>query len=276
LTAIVRRRMIDPVGQARGEGGRSVADRVSVVLEHCATSSHPLSLAELATRTGLPKTTLHRVCWKLEELGLLNHSDGGFEVATRLFALGSMNPRLRRLRAIAMPYLHTLVAESGWVVNLAVLSDHRALIVEELSGGQMARVARMGGVSMPLHATAIGKALLSGMPDDELDELLGEASLRPFTGRTVVRPKILREQLAVVRARRVAFSHEEWRMGTSGVASPVTSNGQVVAALALVGISDEAGLRRLAHPVRRAADAVGVALDARSAGHGVPYAERRR
>ena len=60
--------------QGRGEGGRSVAERVSVVLEHCAASSRPLTLTELAARTGLPKTTLHRVCWKLEELGLLNHS----------------------------------------------------------------------------------------------------------------------------------------------------------------------------------------------------------
>ena len=62
------------VRQGRGEGGRSVAERVSVVLEHCAASSRPLTLTELAARTGLPKTTLHRVCWKLEELGLLNHS----------------------------------------------------------------------------------------------------------------------------------------------------------------------------------------------------------
>ena len=117
-----------------------------------------------------------------------------------------MNPRLRRLRVIAMPYLHALAAESGWVVNLAILSGDRALIVEEVSSGQMPQIARMGGTSMPLHATAIGKALLSGLPADELDALLGEEPLHPFTGRTVVRPNLLREQLAAIRACGVAFS----------------------------------------------------------------------
>jgi DNA-binding IclR family transcriptional regulator len=114
----------------------------------------------------------------------------------------------------------------------------------------------MGGTSMPLHATAIGKALLSGMPEDELDALVGEEPLHPFTGRTVVRPNLLREQLAAIRACGVAFSHEEWRMGTSGVASPVVVHGEVHASVALVGISDASALRRLADPVRRAADGV--------------------
>src|SRR6266487_162934 len=93
-----------------GEGAPSVADRVFAVLESCAGSSHPLTLVDLVERTGLPKTTLHRMCWKLVELGMLEHAQDGFRIGTKLFALGSMNPGLRRLRAIAMPYLHTLVA----------------------------------------------------------------------------------------------------------------------------------------------------------------------
>src|SRR3954471_179194 len=104
----------------------SVADRLFSVLESCASSSRALTLVDLVDRTGLPKTTLHRTCWKLVELGALEHDAEGFRVGTKLFALGSMSPRLRRLRVIGMPYLHDLVAVTGRVANLAVLSEGRA------------------------------------------------------------------------------------------------------------------------------------------------------
>ena len=244
-----------------GEGGPSVADRVFLVLESCAASDRPLSLAELVQRTGMPKTTLHRVCWKLVQHEMLEHDDEGFRVGTKMFALGSTNPRLRRLRSISMPYLQALVARSGWVVNLAILSNRRALIVEEVFGDQMPSVRRMGGATMPLHATAIGKALLSGLEADALDDLVGTSALRPFTRRTIVRPNLLRDHLARIRRTGIAFSHEEWSMGTSGVAAPVIAGGRVVAAVALVGVPDETTMRHLAHPVRVAADGVGRALD---------------
>lgn len=244
-----------------GEGGPSVADRVFLVLEACAASSRPLTLAELVHRTGMPKTTLHRVCRKLVEHEMLERDEDGFRVGTKMFALGSMNPGLRRLRSMSMPYLQALVARSGWVVNLAILSNRRALIVEEVFGDAMPTVVRMGGATMPLHATAIGKALLSGLEPDELDDLVGTGALRPYTRCTMVRPNLLREQLAAIRRTGIAFSHEEWRMGTSGVAAPVVAEGRVVAAVALVGVPDAAAIRRLAGPVRAAAEGVGRALE---------------
>jgi DNA-binding IclR family transcriptional regulator len=241
--------------------GPSVADRMFTVLETCAASSEPLSLTEVAQRTGMPKSTLHRVCWGLVEHGMLEHGDGGFRIGTRLFVLGSRNPGLRRLRSLAMPYLQALVARSGWVVNLAIRADRHALIVEEVFGGHPKSVAHMGGERMPLHATAIGKALLSGLEPGELDALVGARLLPAFTRRTIVRPDVLRGSVLRTRATGVAYSHEEFRMGTSGVASPVVAGGRVVAAVAVVGVPDATMLRGLAQPVRRAAGDLGAALE---------------
>ena len=243
-----------------GEGGPSVADRVFVVLESCAGSSQALTLVDLVERTGLPKTTLHRMCWKLVELGMLEHADNGFRIGTKLFALGSMNPGLRRLRAMAMPYLHALVERTGWAVNLAVLADDRALIVEEIYGAQSQTMRRMVGGRLPLHATAVGKALLSGYSDARLDAILS-TRLRPYTRTTIVRPNLMRDQIDVVRRTGVAFSHEEWSVGTSGVASPVEVAGTVVAAIAAVGPPGEQGLRQRAGSVHHVAGAVSRALD---------------
>lgn len=246
---------------AGGEGRPSVVDRVFCVLESCAGSSRGLTLVDLVERTGLPKTTLHRVCWKLVDLGMLAHSEDGFRIGMKLFALGSMSPDLRKLRAAAMPYLHQLVNETGWATNLAVLADRRALIVEEVYGGLSAARRRTVGGRLPLHATAVGKALLAGYDEARVDLLVGTGMLRPYTPTTVVRPNLLRDQLATARRTGVAFSHEEWSMGTSGVAAPILMGGGLVAAVAAVGEPGEPGLRQRAPAVRIAALRIGRALN---------------
>lgn len=244
----------------RTEPGLSVADRLFAVIESCATSPRGLSLVDLAERTGLPKTTLHRSCWKLVELGMLEHRPDGFRVGTKMYALGCMNPELRRLRVQAMPYMHELVAATGLVVNLAVLSDRRALLVEEVFGAVAPPMPKMMGARMPLHATAIGKALLLGRDAAEIDAAIGTGLLRPYTKYTIVRPERFREHLAAAAAAGVVFSHQEWSFGTSAVGVPIAREGEVVAALALIGPSDERELRRRVAPLRKVAEHFGAAL----------------
>lgn len=237
----------------RTDPGLSVADRLFAVIETCALSPRGLSLVNLAERTGLPKTTLHRTCWKLVELGMLEHGPDGFRVGTKMFALGCMNPDLRRLRVQAMPYMHELVAATGRVVNLAVLSDRRALLVDEVFGAVAPAMPKMMGVSMPLHATAIGKGLLLGRTPDELDAAIGTGMLRPYTKHTIVRPDQFREHLAAAAEEKVVFSRNEWRLGTSGLGVPIARDGEVVAALALIGPFDKTELRALVAPLRQIA-----------------------
>lgn len=243
-------------GESERVGGPSVLDRALLVLEACAASYRPLTLVELVQRTGLPKTTLHRMCWKLVELGMLDRLDQRYRIGTKVFALGSMNPSLRRLRAAAMPHLHELVETTGWATNLAVLAGDRALIVEEVFAGEGRSMRRMVGGRLPLYATAVGKALLSGFSDETLAEALDKRRLRRYTRTTVVRPSFLRDQLAEVRRTGIAFSYGEWAVDTSGVAAPVVVGGEVIAAVAVVGEPIEKAMRQRADPVRRAAVAL--------------------
>jgi DNA-binding IclR family transcriptional regulator len=243
-------------GRSGRAGGPSVLDRALLVLETCAASYRPLTLVELVQRTGLPKTTLHRMCGKLVELGMLDRLDQRYRIGTKVFALGSMNPSLRNLRAAAMPHLHELVERTGWATNLAVLAGDRALIVEEVFAGQARAMRRMIGGRLPLYATAVGKALLSGFSDEALEEVLDRRRLRRYTRTTVVRPSLLRSQLAQVRRTGIAFSYEEWALGTSGVAAPVLVGGEVIAAVAVVGDPSPKAMARQAEPVRRSAAAL--------------------
>ena len=233
-----------------------VADRLFVVLETCAASTHALSLAELAAATGLPKSTLHRMCWKLVELGALEQRPSGFQVDTKLLALGSMNPAIRQLRAVSVPFLHQLSTSTGWSANLAVLSGNRALLIEEIyCAAQLP--PKMIGATFPLHASAIGKALLGWLPAATFDLLIGDGLLRPHTRNTIVRPSVLRTHLADARAAGVAMSREEWRLGACGVAAPVMVDGEPIAAVGLVGPPDDRTMRTVISPVRRVAAELG-------------------
>jgi DNA-binding IclR family transcriptional regulator len=237
----------------------AMADRIFAIVEICAAAGRPLGLAELTAETGLPKSSLHRICGQLVRLGALDADGTAYEVGTHLFALGSLNPRLRRLRVVAMPYLHELVARTGWVANLSILRGGRALLVDEVFGPKPV-MAKLIGATLPLHATALGKALIAGQDPARAEELIATLPLRRFTTRTVATREALRAQVAAIAAGEPAVSREEWRLGTVAVAAPVRSGARTVAALALIGGRGERGIERVRGPLLAAARDLGAAL----------------
>jgi DNA-binding IclR family transcriptional regulator len=237
----------------------SSAQRIVAVLEACAASAGTVPLAELVRRTGLPKTTVHRLCAKLSELGLLEAGPGGFALGARLYALAG-NPAIHSLRALAIPLLHELAMASGYNANLAVLSGSRALLVEEVYDG--AWPTRLVGQSLPLHCTAVGKALLLGRSARQVEQLVGRGRLEPSTRRSIVDPQLLIAQLAAAERDGVVYSNEEWRHGISAVAAPVPDAGREGVAISLAGPPGERTLRSFAEPVRRAARALASSLEA--------------
>lgn len=237
----------------------SSVDRAFVVLEACAASRRTVSLADLAQLTGLPKSTLHRLCWKLTSLGALEHHDDGFRIGPKLFALGALNPTVQRLRAVSMPFLYELSSETGHISNLAILQSGGVLLIDEVFADERP-VPRMVGAMLPVHATALGKALLATQPVDARRALVGDELLPAFTRHTIVRPRVLLDQLEVIARTGISYSHDEWRLGFAGVAAPVEGDGHLFAALALVGMSRSAEAKRYGPLVRRAADALAAAL----------------
>jgi DNA-binding IclR family transcriptional regulator len=243
------------------EPGRGLAliDRVFTVLDACAASRRTVSLADLVQLTGLPKTTLHRLCWKLEAVGALEQHQDGFRVGPKLFALGAMNPTLQRLRTASMPFLYDLSTGTGHVSNLAIMHGGRALLVDEVFAAEKP-FPRMVGALLPLHATALGKVLLAAQPTPTRRRLIGTTLLPAFTRHTIVRPKILLDQLEVVARTGIAYSREEWRLGFAGIAASVPGDAPRVAALALVGIPLASDLESYERAVRDAAEGVARAL----------------
>lgn len=235
-----------------------VAQRILSVLEACAALKRPMTMMELVDATGLAKTTVHRMCWKLVELGLLERSADGFAIGTKMFALANANPIIREVRIAAMPHLLDLQRLTG-ASDLAVLTGGKALIIDGLYTRDL-RSAPLIGVAVPLHCTAVGKAIAASLDREQREKLLGSGVLPAVTRRTIVQPGLIRRHLDGVAAQGVAVSYEEFHVGVAGVAAAFKVRGGVTAAIGCVGPWNSSELKRSSARVAAAAASLQRAL----------------
>jgi IclR family acetate operon transcriptional repressor len=195
--------------------------RAAAVLEALAESGGGQSLAALAAHTGLPKTTVHRICGALEQVGYVrvDSATGRRGLGPALLRLASIGRR--DLRAVLEPHLGRLSRDLNETVDLAVLDDWRVLFIAQHPAPQreLMAIARVGA-HFPAYSMASGKVLLAQLSPDELERRL-PARLEPAPeGRRLSRRALLRE-LEDVRASGLGYEREELRPGICAVAVAV-------------------------------------------------------
>ena len=211
---------------------RSVTLRATAVLGAFDTEHRCLNLSQLSRRSGLPLATVHRLAADLVEGRLLvRRGDGRYEIGARMWRLGLLASPTD-LRELAQPHLQDLVTATGHTVHLAVLDGSSALVIERLAGTKTLPTRHSPGGHLPLHCTAVGKALLAYAPAGLVDEVMSD--LRRYTAYTVTDPRTLHRQLDDIRRTGLARSAQEHRVGVSSVALPVSGHDGVVAALGLL------------------------------------------
>jgi DNA-binding IclR family transcriptional regulator len=196
------------------------------------TSSMPLTLAELGRRTGLARSTVHRLAGDLAALGWVRRVGNRYELGMALFELGELVPVKHRLRTVALPYMQDLLAATGETVHLAVRDGADAVYAEKLHGHRPLRLPSRTGGRAPLTCTAVGKALLAHESPDVVRDLLGRP-LRRWTDASVTDPRVLARQLDDVRRTGLAHEREEASPSGACIASPVLVDGRPVGALSV-------------------------------------------
>jgi IclR family transcriptional regulator, acetate operon repressor len=244
----------EAVRAAEWDGGpNSVLGRAMTLLTAFRPDEVELSLAELVRRTGLAKSTAHRLLGELTTWDLVERTPGGVRLGMRLFELGSLVPRQRGLREAAAPFLADLFEATHETVHLAILDGIEVVYVQKLDSRGGPKVPSRVGGRLPAHCTGVGKAMLAFSPPSRLDAVLA-AGLRRRAPRTVVAPGLLRQELAEIRERGVALEHEESTVGITCVAAPVLdANGEALAAVSVTGWVNRIDPARFAPAVRTAA-----------------------
>src|SRR5260370_27974573 len=141
-----------------------MTDRVVAVLDMLEGSAKALPLGEISVRSGLPRSSAHRILQQLVSARWVEHRDDGYALGLRMFEIGSLVVHHGRITDVARPFMQQLCGRTGHVVHLAVL-DKRAVVHLEKVGGTLASSlpSRIGG-RLPAHCTGVGKARLAYSP----------------------------------------------------------------------------------------------------------------
>ena len=196
-------------------------------------------LAELATELEISRATAFRILAALQNHGYVEHAraERSYRLGPALGALAarSDSTSVIDLAALAMAHLRVLTPET---INLALLRRGRLVYVSILDGAHLLRMSATVGDEVPLHATALGKAVLAAMPPPQQEPVLGAAPYRVFTERTITRPRDLERDLALTRERGYALDNEEQEVGAACVAAAILGRrGFPIGAISVAGLA---------------------------------------
>lgn len=168
------------------------------------------TLADIAAHAGLAKATAHRILAGLARRGYVDaYERGRYGPGPQTFVLAGMANAVHDYAAIAGPAVRELRAHTSDTIHIALRVGDVAVYIDKSEGKRAYNSASKVGFPLPLHCTAIGKAILAALSGPDLDELLGRLPLVRRTPRTITDPSALRRELAATRARGFALDEEE-------------------------------------------------------------------
>jgi DNA-binding IclR family transcriptional regulator len=181
-----------------------------------------LGNGELAERTGLPKPTVSRLTYTLTNLGYLRHVErlGKYQLAPAALALGYSALANMRIRQIARGSMQALADYAGASVALGT-RDRLDLIYVEHCRSKRGVMLRLGlGSRIPIATTAMGRALIAGLPETERDWLMGYMKRQEGKRWPRVRAGIERA-ISDVAARGFTLALGEWERDINAVGVPL-------------------------------------------------------
>ncbi len=252
---------------SRGKSVQSV-DRALDVLEVLASHGRPMGVAEIARITALPQGTVHRLLLVLVSRGYARQD------SERKYAIGAAALRLgdaanRALINVSTEYLRQLVEMAGETANLALLEGTEMVYTAQSPSPHSLRIFAEVGRPVPLHSTAVGKAVLAAMSRPEALRLLHRTELTGRTPYTITSLPALVSELDRIAAEGFAIDDEEHEVGVRCIAVALPDLPGLRAALSISGPAERLTAdtaRSLAPAMTDVADRLAAAVLGRTQG----------
>lgn len=239
----IRRRHVEPRSAAERDtdskdGGVQSVDRALLLIETLAEDDEGYRLTDLAIRTGLSPSTIHRLLTTLEKRRFVqfDREQSMWHIGVQSFAVGSTFARRRNFVTQAMPYLRKLRDQTRETANLAVIDDGAMVILTRVESREIMRsVTKIGGRA-PMVASGLGKALLSTYPEEDVFAVIRREGMPRLTSKSIVRAGELCKSLHDIRERGYSIDDEEAQIGLRCVSAVVYDDrSEPLAAISISG-----------------------------------------
>lgn len=191
------------------------------LLTYLSRAGEAVTLARISRETGWDKATALRYLGSLAEAGAVEKRENGWVLGLALIELASRVPVSENVAARARAVLERLARETGETINLGSWSNGGAYYLAKADGGRNLRLRTSPGDRLPLHCTAVGKAILATLDPAYLEDFLRQAPYPRLTPTTITEAKAFREEIGQVRNVGYAMDREEYEPGLVCIAVPM-------------------------------------------------------
>lgn len=213
-----------------------------------------MTLSEIASELDQSPATIYRVLSTLEarEIVEITPTSQRWNVGPAAFQIGASFLRRSSVVERSRPVMRDLMMQTGETANLGIENSDLVMFVSQVETHQTIRAFFPPGTQSPMHASGIGKALLSHYSADRIKQLIKKYPLEKFTDKTITETDRLFEELENIRVLGFSFDDEEKNVGMRCIAAPILNFfGEAIAGISVSGPTHRMTLDRI-EPISKA------------------------
>ncbi len=203
--------------------------------------SKPMGISEISRVLEIPKSSTHNLLQTLENEGFVekNTDTKKYKLGTSLIELGYRAQNDLTICQIAKPFLNGINQETDETVHLTLLDNDEVLYVDCVESKKRLRTYSVIGIKAPLYCTAVGKAIMAGLSESHIQQIISNKGLKRLTDLTITDEKTLLKDLAEIRKRGFSIDNKEHEDHLICVGAAIRdANGETFASLSVSGPSD--------------------------------------
>lgn len=211
-------------------------DRALRILDLFDEYETELKITDISERMQLHKSTVHSLLKTLQSRNYIeqNVENGKYRLGMKLFERGNLVIRSLDIRTISKKYLIDLSVKTGNTVHLVILDGKEGIYIDKVEGSSATVLYSRIGRRIPVHCSAVGKALVAHKNGVELNEILDGYVYKQHTPNTLTNENAFIAELEKVRSTGYAMDREENEPGITCLAVPIWDHsGSVVAAMSM-------------------------------------------